>query len=448
MKTKRLLAGICLVLLTCHANSQCLTPPSFPDCTGSETLVADNEVISSSTIRWHYGISATRSNVRLSGGTLIVCNDLTVNDLVMDSGTIVVKAGAKLIVTNGAGLVLRGDCSIYNWGTFQCLGNIVMDYGVTSALRPNVIINATPSSVWLMPNQYFVINNPWSWFVNMGSAEFHGIITDPGASTGSVCLGDGSRVSMMVLYNRAKLPYTVPNGFACVSVSQYSQFYDTLTANPTLNICLGPSHISETGCIPWGCKPNSWGAAQVMNNCTTCVGALTTLPVHFTNIKVQPSGHSNELSWMIENIPGDCMFFIQCGPDGKNFVTVDSIRAAGKLQYSYKHRTQKTAYYRIQAYLPEEGKTLHSRVVSATIPSASLLVYPNPFTKNLFLNLPSSTVPYQVTITDITGSILCKQVLMANATTNAINTGELAKGSYILRIQQGDKVQSFIIQKQ
>ena len=33
-----------------------------------------------------------------------------------------------------------------------------------------------------MNNQYFVINNADSWFVNKGKAYFHGIITDPQSS--------------------------------------------------------------------------------------------------------------------------------------------------------------------------------------------------------------------------------------------------------------------------
>ena len=85
---------------------------------------------------------------------------------------------------------------------------------------------------------------------------------------------------MTVLYNRVKNTYVAPNGPSCVSVSQYSQFYDTLTNFPSVNVCLGNLHNSDASCIPWGCRPNAWGAAQVTVGCATCSSVLTFLPLN------------------------------------------------------------------------------------------------------------------------------------------------------------------------
>jgi hypothetical protein len=145
-----------------------------------------------------------------------------------------------------------------------------MDNSWVSATQPNVLINVLSTSVFKMSNQYMVINNPWSFFVNNGSADFHGLLTDPGAATGSVCLGNGSMITMRVLHNRSRHPYTVPSGAACVQVLQYSQFYDTLTASPNLNICLGNTHYSDASCTAFGCRPNAWGTTSIFNVCNNC----------------------------------------------------------------------------------------------------------------------------------------------------------------------------------
>ncbi len=448
MKTKQLFAGFCLVMYF-DAQSQCLTPPSFPDCTGSESLVTNNETLTTAQTKWYYGAASTLSNIKLKGGTLIVCSDLTINDLVLDSGIIVVKPGAKLIVSNGAGLVMKGGAAIYNWGIFQSLGNIVMDYGTASATRPNLIINATPASVWQMPNQYFVINNPYSKFVNMGTASFHGIITDPGAGQGSVCLGNGSMVNMMVLHNKSKNSYIVPGGSACVSVSQFSQFYDTLTANSNLQICLGATHYSDASCVPWGCKPNAWGAAQIKNNCLSCAGSFTVLPLQFRSVTTVPHPSYNEIKWEIST-QTPSIFYLQYSSDGRNFTRIDSIKGNNEGVYSRKHfsSTPGIHYYRIECYQPAGEQRFTSRVITSVQKLLALSVFPNPFRDHLMLYVPADAKKLSLTLTDVYGRVVHTQYLSAES--GAINLGftKLAKGYYLLRIEYGGRAKVLKIQKE
>ncbi len=448
MKTKQLLAGFCLVLCF-DAQTQCLTPPSFPDCTGSESFVTNNETLATAQTKWFYGATATLANIKLRGGTLIVCSNLTINDLVLDSGIIVVKPGAKLIVSNGAGLIMRGGCAIYNWGTFQCLGNIVMDYGTSSAARPNLIVNATASSVWQMPNQYFVINNPYSRFVNMGTASFHGIITDPGAGPGSVCLGNGSMVNMMVQYNKSKHSYVVPGGAACVSVSQFTQIYDTLTSSAGLTICLGTSHYSDVSCVPWGCKPNAWGAARIMNNCFSCVGSFTVLPLQFRSITAVPHPSYNEVTWEIST-PETAIFYLQYSSDGRNFSTIDSIKGNNEHTYSQKHFSSAsgTHYYRVLCYQPATGQRLASRIVTSSNDAFALSVFPNPFKEDLIVSIPAGTKRVALTLTDLSGRTVRTQYL--NRRTGPIKLGfmSLSKGYYLLHIEDGKSIKVVKIQKE
>jgi hypothetical protein len=267
-----------LLLLYQILTAQCPPTPVFPTCNGTEPLVSAGETIPAGQTRYFYGAPATLPNVRLAGGRLVICSSTaTFDNITIDSGEVFVHFGAAMVVTNGAGLVLRGNTAIYNMGQFQCLGNIVMDGTYATAAKPNIIINGKSNAWFRMPNQYFVINNPHSWFVNKGIADFHGLITDPLASTGSVCLGLNSQTRMRVLYNRARHPYISPLGPSCVYVELYSQFYDTLTVYPSIQVCLGAGHNSDASCMPWGCRPNAWGGAMVTTNCASCNHVLTFL---------------------------------------------------------------------------------------------------------------------------------------------------------------------------
>jgi len=449
MKTKQLLAGSCLFLLSLYAKTQCLAPPSFPDCSGTETLIQSGDVVVNAQTKWFYGSPATLSNITLRGGTLTVCSDLTINNLVLDSGTIVVKTGGRLVVSNGAGLVLKGGCAIYNWGTFQCLGNIVMDYGTASATRPNLIINATSASVWLMANQYFVINNPYSKFVNMGTASFHGIITDPGAAQGSVCLGDGSMVNMMVLYNKSRHSYVVPDGTACLSVSQYSQFYDTLTASSNLNVCLGTSHFSDASCTPWGCRLNAWGASHVMNSCLSCLGSFTVLPMRFRSIKAVYHSWYNEIKWETENVSSATVFYLQYSLDAKNFLVIDSITDNGRNVYSIKHLLAENSkyYYRVQWFDPQTGKNYISSVVTSEQEITQAAVFPNPFSNEIMLSMPGTAGKLAITLLDMYGKEITTQYIHSKHGVIRLSFPGVARGNYLLRVKYGGNTRVFKIRK-
>jgi hypothetical protein len=276
-------AVIMALLLTAIAatlHGQCLTAPPPDNCLGTEPSPSNAEVLGVGTKKWHYGAPAVFSQLTLRGGTLVVCTELTINDFIMDSGTVVVRPGATLHLGSGAGIVLRGNSALYNYGTLELLANLVLDNTWVSAAKPNVVINATSSAFFKMSNQYFVINNPFSFFVNNGRSDFHGIITDYGAAIGSVCLGTASQTNMTVLYNNRKDTYVAPGGAACVRVSQYSQFRDTLTDQPNVNVCLGSAHTSDA-C--GACRPNAWGTPYINQFCSDCA-TITLLTVQPRNL--------------------------------------------------------------------------------------------------------------------------------------------------------------------
>jgi hypothetical protein len=430
MRKTKLLA--CLLFSAQSLLAQCFTAPDIPVCTGTESLVTNSDNIAVSQTKYFYGAAASLSNVRLNGGTLVICGDVTLTDFVFDSGVLYIQPGANLVVSNGAGLVVRGNTAIYNKGSFQCLGNYVMDGTYATAAKPNIIVNVEPTSQFKMANQYFVINNPYSFFINNGTADFHGLITDPLAATGSVCLGSGSQTRMTVLYNKARLPYVAPSGPACVSVTQYSQFYDTLTASPNVRVCLSSLHNSDASCMPWGCKPNAWGSnAQVTTGCTACATILTTLSADIINLHATSYADFNEIQWQTTT-PVQGYFYVERSVDGSHFKAIDSLKAEGKTAFKLQDQFYESlSYYRVTYNSgTKTSKTIEAKREVANHP------HPNPFKNYLRIPLTSPERIVSIKILDMLGREITDYRFTLSNKTVLINFGAIAKGIYTIRIIQ------------
>lgn len=409
MKKHSLLAAFLLLATPLFVTAQSPAAPPPPACTGTEPLVTDGEILTKGVTKWYYGPAATFSNLTLRGGTLIICGDLTVSNYTMDSGTVHINPAARFVIAsgNGAGLVLYGNSAIYNYGTCEIQRNLSLNGGYASAGTPNLIVNATSASVFKMSNQYLVINNPYSWFVNNGSAEFWGIIVDSWAGAGVVEMGSGSSTRMAVLINKIPNSYRVTSGTACLNVFQYSQFYGVLTSSPTLNACVAAGHTSDSGCIPWGCAPNNWGAAQVVPACTSCA-SIAVLPVHFTGLQVaRTASDRNLLTWQCAGAQPGMVFRLLRSADGRYFSAVDSFTVSA-ITSSYsitdKLPPEGLNHYMIQYTQPQNGTIYNSKTVKISSPPATpFSIYPNPFDKKLTIRFPVGTYPEKVMLTDMLG---------------------------------------------
>lgn len=437
------------LLLACipftRLHSQCLTAPAAT-CTNTEPLVVNGEVLNAGTTKWYYGPVTTLNMLTLEGGTLVVCGDLTIDKFYMDSGKIFIQPGGRFVIGNGegAGLPLRGNSYIYNYGTFEVLRNLSLENGWATPAKPNVIINATATSVLKMNNQYFVINNASSWFVNKGKAYFHGLITDPQASVNSVCLGKGSQTIMTVLYNKVKNSYFAPEPFACVNVSEFSQLWDTLTTvNPYINMCLGLTHRTDSTCIPWGCKPN-WGTANLFRGCVSC-GTIVVLPARFISLHAEQHPDGNALYWKMENAASTGMFTVETSTGGRQFNPIHSFgcnQQNNTSEYSYFDATIRTGinYYRIK-YADTVSKFItYTTVVKAVEEaSASIHIYPNPFADRLFISLPGNFPSATASIANVYGGKMTSRQLVRTGNKWEFRLpGYYSPGIYIITIIAGD----------
>jgi hypothetical protein len=397
-----------------QSHSQCLSAPTAV-CNSTGPLATDGETINDGTTKWYYGPVVVFNQLNLNGGTLIVCGDLTIDKFYMDSGKIFVQPGGRLVIGNGigAGLVLRGNSYLYNYGILEIRRNLSLENGWASAAKPNIVINATVAAEFKMNNQYFVINNTDSRFVNMGKAYFHGLITDPQASMGSVCLGKSSETVMNSLYNKVKNSYIASEAYACVSVSNFSQLWDTLcTINPNIRVCLGPVHRTDSTCLPFGCKPN-WGMADVLRGCQGCV-SIQTLTNRFISFAALPFP-SVRLYWEMESYRGAGIYVIEASVNGSEFQPVHTMAAVENSKNYWYYDASPLAgreYYRVKY-----TDTLTNFVIWSPVArvhkeqSQSVLIYPNPFTDRLWLSLPGNHSAVSAVVTNMYGAVISRQQL-------------------------------------
>ncbi|HET6996681.1 MAG TPA: T9SS type A sorting domain-containing protein, partial [Chitinophagaceae bacterium] len=340
----------------------------------------------------------------------------------------------------GAGLQFKGDCAIYNYGTFELQRNLTLENNA-SAATPNIVFNVLNNSVFKMSNQYFVISNAFSKFINNGRAEFWGIITDNQSTPGCVCLGDGSATKMAILINKVNNTYTAPSGNACVHVYQFSEFYGQLTTSPTVLVCAGSGHTSNSSCIPFGCHPNYWGAAQVFTNCLGCA-AIAVLPARFVSFSASSDiDGSNKLQWeMGSDQPG--VFEIMRSADEKNFFSVDSLSSPGSgspiFNYVDKNPLPGKNYYMIRFTNSQTGTILNSKIVKVVSEiMVGFNIYPVPFDNKFFINYQEGTRPLQVLLTDVTGRTIQTHyaVRTQDQTVEVDVLDKLQTGLYIIHLQ-------------
>jgi hypothetical protein len=435
------------------ASSQCLTALAPPGCTGAEPLLVNNETLAAGTTKWYYGSPTTMNTIALNGGTLVICSDITINNFSMTGGTIFVRPGARLVLAagSGAGLILNGNSAIYNYGTLEVQRNLSME-GSATAATPNIIINATSASILRMPFTYFVINNNHSWFVNNGTAEFGGVITDQNSVASSMCLGSGSITKMNILINKIANSYKVSNGNACVSVNQNSFFHNRLTNDPNLYACLSSGHTSYSGC--GGCPANNWGAATTITGCSSC-SALNVLGFYSIDLNTTASAAGNKLSWTIKGISEPGQFIIERSADAVNYSPVATVdfpenTTATTFHHLDKFPLQGFNYYMIKYII--KGKTIAISKVSrvSTLPQNSFVISPMPFNRNFSLSLSSDLHAEKIIITDMTGrNIPIKYNISPPANKIEVQIMEdIAPGVYLLHLKSDKTTMARTIFKQ
>ncbi|MBS1662368.1 MAG: T9SS type A sorting domain-containing protein [Bacteroidetes bacterium] len=440
----RLRIALCMLLFThtlsIPSTAQCIVAPPAPACTGTEPKATDGETLGTSATKYYYGASATYNSLTLDGGTLIVCGNLTIDKLTFNTGTLYVEPGATFVIGSGTGtaLQLQGGCYIYNYGTINVQRTLLLDGAHVSTSQPNIVVNASTSSVLTVAFDWLVINNPYSWFVNNGKLTTHGVVTDPQSGAGSVCLGPSSQISMSILVNNAPNTYTAPSGPGCINVLDHSYICESVTSNSNVRACLSSTHITDSSCFVSRGHVKAWGNATTFSSCTSC-GSIALLPLSILSFSAEATPNTNHLAWQITGDGSTFDLQIERSSDGSHFSTLSILTPT---QSTYDDAPLPgTTFYRIAYAKPE--KQIFSMIKMIKRENArNLSIYPNPFTDQFTICLPTQTTPAWLELYGADGRKI-KQLYIHDTGNGAINIkiGQtLPPGLYTLKVTINNQI--------
>ncbi len=171
--------------------------------------------------------------------------------------------------------------------------------------------------------------------------------------------------------------------------------------------------------------------------------AGTPLPVDFISFTAQPNGGNVDLNWVVGDNQEASSYEVDRSSDGANFTKIAVLpNNADQTNYSFVDANAGggTHYYRVLE-TDQDGKSIYSKVVSATIAAGdfSVAVLNNPAVgktdAQLQINAVSPGVAY-IELWSVGGSriSLQQQAIGTGTTTISVPMSNLAPGSYVVKV--------------
>ncbi|MGH1437393.1 MAG: T9SS type A sorting domain-containing protein [Lewinella sp.] len=178
------------------------------------------------------------------------------------------------------------------------------------------------------------------------------------------------------------------------------------------------------------------------------------LPVEFTSFTAQTDRAGVLLKWQTAKEENNDYFQIEHSIDGRNFSTLGKVEGNGTTNNfsNYTFLDEKPAaginYYRLKQ-VDYDGAFEYSDIASAQFGdgSATVVVYPNPFSDQLTLSLPTGSDINDrasnpvLKITNLHGQVVRQEVIVSTPN-YSLNLGDLVAGTYILQVYQDGLVRT------
>lgn len=188
----------------------------------------------------------------------------------------------------------------------------------------------------------------------------------------------------------------------------------------------------------------TWGSVSTINptgGSTSIIIATVNapLPVKLLNFSAQLTNNQTNILWSTALETNNKGFEIERSNDGKNFTTIAFVQGAGNsnrlLSYGFIDDNKATAYYRLKQ-IDFDGQFEYSTIIKVLNKDLSIELAPNPFNDNI--EITSATPILHAEIIDITGKV--KTFEISNTNKLNINTADLGKGVYFIRINNGETI--------
>jgi Secretion system C-terminal sorting domain len=170
-----------------------------------------------------------------------------------------------------------------------------------------------------------------------------------------------------------------------------------------------------------------------------------TLPVSLTEFKAKAVGKNAVLTWSTATEINNSGFDIEKSLDGINFSKIDFVKGNGNsnvlLSYiSVDNDFSQSAFYRLKQ-IDFDGKIEYSRIVQLEkSKSGTIKMYPNPIINNATLNIEITSEisdVVDVSVMDISGRVIYKNKYEATSNAISVPTQDLARGLYLVKVQNG-----------
>lgn len=437
-----------LILFTAHFSTpvfaQCSpAAPAEGACSGGNGAAYDGVNINSGQTYWYSGTGTFNNGSNINnGGTLRVCGNLTLNEINLNGGTIIIAGGGTLTINGNGSLNLNNNVTIANYGTLNLNRDVQMQN------TGNAIINATAASVLNMANYKLKVtgsnNSSGNILINKGTIYLNTLeITD---NSNGVCLGNQSVIDTKFYVNSKTNAIVVePGAVAVLRFTQNGQNSAALSATSSLHVCKAPGATFNGTNV---------GAATVFENCSSASSAL---PVTLTAFQAKNSGDAVVLDWETAQEKGNDYFEIERSTDVAGFEVVSEkilstgdSRTAQRYQWVDKTPAPGLNYYRLKQTDLDGTVHFHGiRSVKTAQRNFSADIFPNPVSQQLSIRFSGDeNSAAQVALFDLTGRQVYSGTRNDDRILMEIDLSGLPAGTYVLHISDDKAVQTLQVTKQ
>ena len=190
--------------------------------------VSDNTILTKGQIRC-FSNTGTLNELVIDGGTLVITGKVKIKKLTMFKGNILVAKKASAILPS---LEFNGGASLINYGSVTFTGDLYLNHS------RNCIANNGRDSRMNLGSATLSFRGKKSLFINNGTIDIGTLLLD--SKTGKIFLGPNSLTNVVNLVNNYENRIYILKGIAKLSQAGYAQLSQSLTGSPNLIICPGP----------------------------------------------------------------------------------------------------------------------------------------------------------------------------------------------------------------
>jgi autotransporter-associated beta strand protein len=340
------------------------------------------------------------NDITITGGTLQISSNQTLNNLILNGGNVVIDDGITLTI-NGVLTLTSGKITLGTTGT----GNVVI--GATGSILP---VSPTSAS-YIVTNgsgsltQTHAANALKTYPIGSSATAYDPVkITPNGACSFSIKVASSINPSYTLSSQHAsnatprQWDITLLSGTPIVTLALTSS--NLTHAPPAVSGIIGHWNATTWDDLIAAYASGTWTATAVSAFSPFIVSYLTPLSISLKDITVEAKDKGHLLNWTTISEKNNAYFDIQHATDNLFFKSIGQIKGQGTVNntnnYTFNYRPNpsvKTYYYRLRQ-VDFDGSETISKIVSieSIIKNPELSIYPNNASDKLIVNYESNNI--------------------------------------------------------